>query len=47
MFKKKYFQISVTSVPEVISVMNRNFILDTQNKSNEGMHILFTVVNFA
>jgi hypothetical protein len=46
-FLNEIFQVSVVSVPEVIAVTNRNFILDTKNKSNEGIHIFLMIVNFA
>jgi hypothetical protein len=33
--------------PVIVSVKNRNFILETKNKSKGGRHIILIVVNFA
>jgi hypothetical protein len=45
-FKKATFQVSIASVPEIISTMNSNLMLDTK-KNNEGLHVFLTVVKFA
>ena len=44
-FKKETFQVPLATLPEVISKMNRHFILDTK-KRNERAHVFVTVVKF-
>jgi hypothetical protein len=43
--KKETFKVPVASVPDVMSTMNRNIILDTK-KNNEGVPVILTVVEF-